>query len=120
MLEALAILIAARTWGSGAAPLEVRSDSAVALAASSRLKSQAPKVLRIVLEAPLDLALGRYTVESFIHIPGVTNLEADALSRLHAPEPKRIPVSLPRGLECQPTDFRAPSFWRISGRRAPA
>ena len=120
VLEALAILIAVRTWGTPTTPLEVRADSAVALAAASRLKSAAPKILKIVLEASVDLALGRYVVKSFAHIPGVTNVEADALSRLYAPDPKSVPRSLPRSLECQPVNHRADAFWKVGGRRAPA
>ena len=113
VLEALAILIACRTWGSPDCSLEVRSDSAVALAAAHRLKSKSSRVLRIVLEASLDLAHERYAVCSTAHIPGVTNVEADALSRLTAPDPVQFPLSLSLVSQAKAADFRDPDFWRV-------
>jgi hypothetical protein len=120
VLEALAILIACRTWGSPDCSLEVRSDSAVALAASHRLKSKSSRVLRIVLEASLDLAHERYSVFSTAHIPGVTNVEADALSRLTAPEPVQFPPSLSLVSQAKAADFRDPDFWRVDLPKRPA
>ena len=113
VLEALAILIACRTWGTPNRSLEVRSDSAVALAAAHRLKSKSSRVLRIVLEASLDLAHERYAVASTAHIPGVTNMEADAQSRLTAPHPVQFPASLSLVSQAKAADFRDPDFWRV-------
>ena len=111
--------MAFRTWGSPEAELEVRSDSAVALAAACQLKSHSHTILRIILEASLDLSLNRYRARSFTHIPGVTNIEADALSRLFAPDSKALPASLPVTLEVRPVSHRAPEFWTVQSRSAP-
>ena len=92
----------------------------MALAATSKLKSRAPGILKVLLEAALDLSLGRYEVSTFVHIPGVTNIEADALSRLTALEPKPFPASLVHVPEARPADHRAEAFWLVKGsRRAP-
>ena len=113
----MAVLVAFKTWGSTSRDLEVRSDSAVALASACQLKSRSQTIFRVVLEASLKLYLNRYKARAFVHIPGVTNVEADALSRLFAPDPKVRPASLPVALEVAPVNHRAPDFWRTQSRR---
>ena len=120
-LEALCVLVAARTWArAGHTRFSVRSDSAVGLAALCRLNSSSSLVLRIVLEAWLDLASEKHSVSVGIHVPGVANLEADALSRLWAPDPKQVPESLAGVDRATPVDFRSREFWSVSRRAAPA
>ena len=117
LAEALAVLVAARTWCQrGYRILNVRSDSAVGLAAVCNLKTKSPQILAIVLEASLDLALGRYQVRAADHIPGVSNLEADALSRLTAPDAKAFPLSLVGVPRVSTDDFRLTKFWSLNRR----
>jgi hypothetical protein len=85
VLEGLAILRAVQLWAPKlqGKVLVIRSDSAVALAMSSKLAS--PNRILNYLAAELALALEKAEVPKLIpqHIPGSLNKEADWLSRLH-------------------------------------
>ena len=120
--EALALLVAVRTWSAqGFHIFEVRSDSAVGLASVCKLKTKSRQILRVVLEATVDLAQGLYDIRTAWHVPGITNLEADALSRQWGPAPKPFPASLEGVPRATAADFRNPNFWkttRSSRRRA--
>ena len=84
-LEALAVLVALRLWGSRfhghRVRLVVQSDSIVTLALSQKLSSSTPSLN--FLGAELALALEQTGVERLdpLHIPGSANKEADYLSR---------------------------------------
>lgn len=68
----------------------------------------------ITLELALDLALDRYSGERLSHIPGVSNIDAVALSRLHVPEPKPFParpIGVPQAI---PLDRHGADLWRAS------
>ena len=45
----------------------------------------------IAREVALDLALKNYRLTELSHIPGITNVTSDALSRLWSPDPKPFP-----------------------------
>ena len=62
-------------------------------------------------EFSLDQALRLYRISWLSHIPGVTNLEADALSRRFAPVPAEWPESLV-GVPLVPVRINE-DFWRI-------
>ena len=95
--EGLALLVAFRAWlpnlGFGAF-VRCKSDNVGALVMLSKGKAKSPEMNILAREFALDQALQKYRLGWLKHIPGVTNLEADALSRLHAP----IPATLPRSL----------------------
>ena len=80
--EALALFVALCRRGSrGDRPFELRTDSACTLVALAGLRTKSPKILRVALVLCLDLAVACYEVSELFHIPGVTNVGADALSR---------------------------------------
>ena len=86
---ALAIVDAVRLWGkklSGEGlPVEIRSDSSVALAMARKLASASPAIN--FLGAALALALEQHHVGGVqaVHVPGALNKTADWLSRLAMP-----------------------------------
>ena len=115
VLEALAVLVALRTWFSSwrlqRAVLVVRSDSQAALGALGKLASPAPGVNAIAREVAIDLATSRYGVSIWEHLPGVQNEWADALSRLHQPEaPAQVPQALAR-IKASEVDVRGFDWW---------
>ena len=121
MWEALALLVALRTWArTSGGRIELRTDSSCAIASLAGLRSKSPQILKVALEVCLDLAEDRYQVTEFFHIPGVTNLEADALSRLQAPEPLDFPASLLATPRAATVNRFAAGFWRVAAppRRA--
>ena len=73
-----------------------------------------PQILKVALEVCLDLAEDTYRGSEFFHIPGVTNLEADALSRLQAPEPLDFPASLSAAPRAATINRFAAGFWRVA------
>ena len=95
--EGLALLVAFRLWlpslGFGAA-LRCKSDNTGALYMLANGKAKSPELNVLAREFALDQALRKYRLGWLKHIPGITNLEADALSRLHAPIPATLPDSL--------------------------
>jgi hypothetical protein len=88
LFEALTFLLAARLWLPLAATkgCRVKSDNIAALRLAINLSSRSSNLNRVGMELALDLALGRYVAEALEHIPGVSNIEPDALSRLKGGE----------------------------------
>ena len=116
--EALALLVAVRLWEptAGAWLVSVRSDSLSTLLSVSNQKATAPGLRIISRELALLTAESGLTLVGLTHVPGMANEWADALSRLHAPDPKGVPAPL-RGLPVQRPPPRTPEWWRA---RAPA
>ena len=87
IVEALAVVMAVKTWESTLATLpltlSVRSDSMVALAVADKLASSAPALNFLGAELALILERLKVMDVSTMHIPGVLNLMADWLSRPH-------------------------------------
>ena len=111
--EALALLVALRLWRGSLDPsecFEVRSDSLGALGATLKGSAGTPKLNMVVSEIMLDEAELSARIEVLEHIPGVSNLWPDALSRLWAPEPKVLPRAL-TGVPRTPCPARGPDFW---------
>ena len=101
--EGLALAVALRLWGpcSGGWRVGLRSDSLGALMATSRLRPRSPGLSLIVAEIALMVAEWGLCLGSASHIPGAANTQADALSRLLAPEPSAVPpelASVPRAV----------------------
>ena len=113
--EALAILVALRTWCAylvRGAHAELRADSLAALGAVSKLASSAPGLGLIMREIALDEAENMIGFKWLEHVPGVANVWPDALSRMFAPEPgtKVVPeqlLSVPRTA----VEPRSRAFW---------
>ena len=100
VLEALALLVALRTWAprwcNQRVRAHVRSDNTAALGAVQKLASPTANVNLVAREVALDVAASAYGLEatSWGHISGALNDWADSLSRLTAPEKKTVPKAL--------------------------
>ena len=95
--EALALLYACRCWlpaFNGKARVRCKSDSLSLMFMLLKGKAKSPDLAIIAREFALDQARDRYRIHFLSHIPGVTNIEADALSRIFAPVPPELPRSL--------------------------
>ena len=119
VLEALAILVAVRQWASvwakAKARVHVRSDSMAALGALGKVSSPVPSINSIAREIAIDVTLSDDGLEpmSWGHVAGVLNEWADALSRLHAPDAKEVPVRL-AAFEPEVVPERDGAWWRAS------
>ena len=114
MWEALAILVAVRRWAKVIgrnAIVGVRSDSLGSLLAMRKQASRSSGIAIILRELALDESELDANQVQLTHIPGVTNVWPDALSRLWAPEPKVIPPEL-AGAVRSTVPLRDKDFWR--------
>ena len=117
--EALAVLVAIRTWlplwRDHPTTVVVQSDSMAALGAAAKAGSGVPQMNLVIREMALDMAEGNYQVDLFGHVPGELNSWADALSRLLDPTKEvAIPDEL---LQVSRTEVapRTTSWWRSAG-----
>eukprot|EP00971_Amphidinium_carterae_P125058 2477746-Amphidinium_carterae.1 len=110
--ELLAILVALRSWAKAGTHtrVAVKSDSLSACRAFLKTTYKSPLLAPIARELAIDMALQCYQITEVVHIPGVSNTVADALSRLHAPEPKRLPDAV-KGLPQSSVQTRDENFW---------
>ena len=97
--EAFAMLIALRLWQktlrSVRSFLHVKSDSRSALSLILTMKSSGYGNNLIAREVALDIAQACYVPQVVAHVPGVSNVSADTLSRLSQPGKQyRIPDHL--------------------------
>ena len=111
--EALTLLICIRQWLVQRTALRIRlkSDSLGALRLAFKLSSPSPHLNQIAQEIALHLALDDAQVDLLEHVPGVTNIQADSLSRLFAPDAKDIPTSLSFAKRVHPCP-RDANFWK--------
>ena len=114
--EALTILVALRLWAprwkGRRVTLSVRSDSVSALTALLRFKNAGEGSSFIARELAIDIAESVYRPSIISHVPGVSNIIADELSRWY--EPRRFP-KLPlylRGASLRMLPTRDASFYR--------
>ena len=114
--EALALLIACRLWLPKCKVqhlgVRVKSDNVGALRMLLTLSSKASNINAVAMELALDLARGNYSLGELEHIPGVTNVMPDALSRLWAPSASELPA-LGDAVQDRVPDLGS-SFWRVS------
>ena len=111
--EALAILVAVRLWRQPShlgISLELKSDSMASLQILFKLSSTSDALNLIARELALDTAELSAPLELFTHIPGVSNIIPDHLSRLHAPNAHGFPDCL-RGIPEAKVHPRDGSFW---------
>eukprot|EP00971_Amphidinium_carterae_P054726 1077810-Amphidinium_carterae.2 len=90
--------------------VSVKSDSLSACTAFVKNAARSPMLEVLTRELAIDLALERYLVDQVTHIPGVSNVQPDALSRLYAPQPKAVPGCLLRVRRVNPPP-RDQEFW---------
>ena len=98
VLEALAMLIALRSWAHhwkcNRVVLTVKTDNVATLALVARMQPHSAQLGVIAREMALDMAQACYSPDVVEHLPGVANTGADALSRLHAPSQHKLPTYL--------------------------
>lgn len=112
--EALALLIGLRLWLPGLSQrcgVRVKSDNVGALRMLFNLSSPSEPLNIIAREVALDLASENFQLSELAHIPGLTNVAADALSRLWAPDPMGLP-NLGDAIQDLVPDL-GESFWRV-------
>ena len=113
--ECLAVLVSLRawssTWISQRARITIKGDNISALAMASRMKL-GPTASLIGKELSLLYYEAQFEPE-VIHIPGITHVLADSLSRLHDPTGDyEIPPTLAK-LEPTPVPVRNESFYWV-------
>ena len=118
--EGLALLVAFRLWLPELGfhtTFRTKSDSLSALIMLSKGKARSVELNVLAREFALDQALREYRLWGLEHIPGVTNVQADALSRQFAPRPEPFPEALHKAVERQVVVDEA--FWRVQLVREP-
>eukprot|EP00435_Cladocopium_sp_Y103_P029553 s2001_g7.t1 len=113
--EALALLVACRLWlpqFKGRAKVHCRSDSLSLLLSLVKGRAKSADLAVIAREFSIDMARDLYRLHILNHIPGVTNIEADALSRILAPVPPKLPPSLD-GVPWARVNI-GPDFWIVT------
>ena len=98
-VEALAGLISLRLWSrhwqGQRAVLQIRSDNIGALSFFAFLKGSSQSLRMIAAEFALDLGKAEYRPDLITHIPGITNVICDVLSRRYDPNKQfYIPTQL--------------------------
>ena len=117
--ESLTILIACREWLVRflGMPVVLKSGSLSALRLALKLGSRSKNLNLIGYEFALDQALGRYQIKLLEHVPGVSNITPDGLSRQFAPTPSAFPIACLNAIECcvKPRDS---FFWKCTKNTA--
>ena len=115
-LEALTILIALREWSEHWRSIRlilcIRTDNIAALKKVARMQPHSQQLAIIAREVALDIASAMYTPDIVEHVPGVSNIAADALSRINDPTKA---VALPSYLNTVPRHkctVRQLGWWR--------
>ena len=104
-VEALVVLVAFRVWTRHFANerciLQVKSDSISALYMVANMTSKGIGSKIIARELALSIAKCSFRPDFVTHIPGVTNLVADELSRQHEPgHTFTLPAFVANALSC--------------------
>ena len=119
--EGLTLLLAFRTWlpelGFNCS-FRTRSDSLSSLIMLSKGKARSVELNVLAREFALDQALRVYRLWGLEHIPGVTNVQADALSRQFAPQPEPFPEALHNAVRRHVAVDEA--FWKVQPACAPS
>ena len=110
------MLVALRSWSSHwrnrRMTLTVRSDNVATLAMVAKMQPHSQQLGIIAREIALDVASATYAPDVAVHLPGLANTAADALSRRHDPNNE---FSLPAYLaNCAPHEVppRLRSWWQ--------
>jgi hypothetical protein len=96
--EGLVILVALRLWNLSSDPrsvmVHVKSDSLSACQVMLKLVAKSPSMNQIACELALEFSESAHPPTIAEHVPGLSNTLADALSRLRAPSPAKVPTAL--------------------------
>ena len=91
--------------------MRVKSDSLSSLLMLSKGRGKSIELNVVAREIALDQALRLYRLTFLEHIPGVTNIEADYLSRIHSPKPPVKPEQL-NSVVLTPINI-GEGFWKV-------
>ena len=112
--EKLTVLIAVRAWKDYWLPrktaITVSSDNMSALALAAKLKETGKSHL-ISRELALIYSASTFLPRSVEHLPGISNVAADALSRIYDPSGKYVIPAELRHLQPTPLPLRAESYY---------
>ena len=119
--EALSGLIALRQWSKHwwgqRAILQIRSDNIGALTMLTKLRGGSRPLTLIAREYALDLGRAQWKPDIVTHIPGISNVICDALSRKWEPKQTfKLPTSLERAGEVTP-EPRPRRWWKTLSLR---
>ena len=111
--EALGMLVAIRLWMPERIQSEIllKSDNLAALSAALKFKAKDPSLNAVAREIALDVCEGKYEVNLLEHIPGITNIIPDVLSRVYSPDPLPWPKEL-TGVRQRDPPSRDSAYWR--------
>jgi hypothetical protein len=112
--EALALLVGLRLWLAKCPKhlsVRVKSDNVGALRMLLNLASRKELMSIVAREVALDVAAGNYRLTELVHVSGITNVVADALSRLWAPHPTTFP-NVGTAVKDAVPDL-GDSFWKV-------
>ena len=108
----VALRLWAAKWRGNRVLLTVRSDNIATLSLVARMQPHSPQLGLIAREMALDIASASYAPDVAEHIPGITNVAADALSRkFDSSTSFHLPPYLNPTLEQVPP-ARDGSWWR--------
>ena len=114
--EALAILVALRVWKyawtNKRSCIRVASDNMASLAMVCRMQPHSPVLAVVARELALDISDSVYEPQLAEHIPGISNIVADMLSRKFDPEKKYTLPPLLAGCKQIHPEERRPAWWR--------
>ena len=118
VFEALAILVALRLWryywSSQRVVLHVSTDNIAALSMICKMQPHSPTVGVIAREISLDVADAIYEPQVASHVPGISNIIADTLSRRYDPgkaDNWKLPSELDDSTQGHPAK-RTTKWWR--------
>ncbi|CAE7389519.1 unnamed protein product [Symbiodinium natans] len=126
--EGLALLVAFRLWLPAlthGSVFRAKSDNLGFLMALSKGSAKSPALNVLAREFAFDQATRCYQIRGLVHIAGVSNVQADALSRLSAPERKPFPSELLATPRCEAklggdswkVVLLSGGLWKMSGSR---
>ena len=102
----------AKAWQNKRCTLTIRSDNIGALVLLGRLDSKSPRNNLIAREAALDMGESTFKPQVAEHIPGISNITADLLSRIYQPgSTAKLPTILAGVPRSQPA-VRDRTWWR--------
>jgi hypothetical protein len=115
VLEGVAIMLALRTLVSQCVRVALKGDSLSALEALRSASARSPGLNAVIAEIAFDTAVKDVYLVSLTHVPGLANVDADALSRMYAPVPVARPAAFKDSSRVRPPD----SAFRWHTRRPP-
>lgn len=110
----MALLVGLRLWLAKCPKhlsVRVKSDNVGALRMLLNLASRKELMSIVAREVALDVAAGNYRLTELVHVSGITNVVADALSRLWAPHPTTFP-NVGTAVKDAVPDL-GDSFWKV-------